>query len=130
MDLNELMKNPDSIKQLISVLEKLLPENSTSKNTEENIDEYHDPVRTKTGKSNFSRARPNKFESMSEKGMHKDDTEIDKKLSKHPPVARARDFQTIRVKCRVCGDEQDVSPSLVTSEVSRYKCNKCSVSAG
>lgn len=132
MDLNELMKNPDSIKQLISVLQQLLPTDADTKENQNQSDQenFHDPVRTKTGKKNFSQTRPNKFDAMSEKGMHKDDIEIDKKLSKHPPVARARDFETMRVRCRVCGKEEEVNPSLVTSEASRYKCNKCSISAG
>jgi len=128
MDLNELMKNPDQIKQLISVLQQLIPE---QKQQSEDTDEsFVNPIRTKDGKKNFSQKRPNKFESMSEKGMHKDDIEIDKKLSKHAPVARARDFETMRVKCRVCGKEEDVSPSLVNESSARYKCNNCSTSAG
>lgn len=127
MDLNELTKNPEQLKQLISVLQQLLPKSDNeNSNSEEN---FQNPIRTKGGKTNFSQSRPNKFENMMEKGMHKDDIEIDKKLSSHPPVARARDFQTIRVKCRVCGKEEEINPSL-SSETTRYKCNNCSTSAG
>lgn len=129
MDLNDLVKNPDQIKQLITVLQQLLPSESKPQNDDE-AEEFHNPIRTKGGKKNFSQGRPNKFESMMEKGMHKDDIEIDKKLSAHPPVARSRDFQTMKVKCRVCGREEDVNPSLLTSESSRFKCNNCSTSAG
>jgi transposase-like protein len=62
--------------------------------------------------------------------MHKEDVAIDKKLAKFPPVSRARQFEMVEVKCRVCGRTETVSPSLVFEGLERYKCNNCSTSAG
>lgn len=71
----------------------------------------------------------NKFLSMNESSMHKDDSAIDKKLSKYPPTQRARQFRFVDAKCRVCGKTEQVPPGLVES-INRYKCNKCSTSPG
>jgi hypothetical protein len=67
---------------------------------------------------------------MPELNMHKEDVAIDKKLAKFPPVSRARQFEMVDVKCRVCGRTETVSPSLVFEGLERYKCNNCSTSAG
>jgi transposase-like protein len=67
---------------------------------------------------------------MPERNMHKKDTIIDKKLWENLPVSdRTRQFQTVEVKCRSCGKTESVNPVLVDS-VERYKCNRCSTSAG
>lgn len=74
--------------------------------------------------------RPNLFDEMPERNMHKSDTAIDKKLSQHPPTPRSRKFSTIGVVCRICGKKENMAPSLVPEDVSRYKCNKCCGSQG
>ena len=74
--------------------------------------------------------RPNKFLEMPEFSMHKADTIIDQKLSVQPPTPRTRKFTPIKVRCRVCGKEEEINPSLLASEKERYKCNKCSAIAG
>lgn len=136
MDLNELIKDPEQIKGLIQALQAMLPKESDvsgSKNEEESDDtekeEFTAPLRTK-GSRRRSQKSKNKFMDMPEKDMHKDDIAIDKKLSKFPPVSRARSFEMIDVVCRVCGKKETVSPSLLFDTPNRYKCNNCSTSSG
>lgn len=74
--------------------------------------------------------RQNRFESMMESKLHKEDTAIDKKLAVNPPTPRLRKFRHIDVQCRVCGKKESISPSLLTDSADRYKCNKCSTSPG
>jgi hypothetical protein len=145
MDPKELLNNPEQIKNLISLLQSLLPnvaateEPSTTKRKKKAKSEtqkiepessgFNTNIRTKNKRS-FQPSNINKFEKMSEFSMHKDDHEVDKKLAKHPPVARTRDFEPISVICRVCGKTEIVNPSLVHEGQSRYKCNSCSTQAG
>lgn len=126
MDLNQITQNPEQIKQLITLLQSLLP---TDK--DEAIPVPQQVSETTTSKNNNSSHNKtnNKFLSMPEMNMHKEDTELDKKLAKHAPVARVREYDPVTVLCRVCGKKETISPSLIES-VSRYKCNKCSSSAG
>lgn len=132
MDLNNLAQNPEQIKQLIALLQTLLPgENSEGQTSPPKRDE-HITTSTKAEEpiSNSPR-RINKFVDMPEKNMHKEDCVIDQMLCKTPPVSRSRDFTPVQVKCRICGREESVSPSSLTSDSrSRYKCNRCSSSAG
>lgn len=122
MEINDLLKNPESIKQLISVLQSLLPnEEKTIKNPKNNI-------KTKKSTAKSKNSKENKFLSMAEKNMHKEDVEIDKLLSKRPPSARSRSFSYVDAICRTCGKKEKVNPTLV-HEMSRYKCNTCSTSA-
>lgn len=74
--------------------------------------------------------RPNLFDEMPERNMHKSDTAIDKKLNQHPPTPRSRKFSTVSVVCRICGKKENMAPSLVPEDISRYKCNKCCGSQG
>lgn len=71
----------------------------------------------------------NKFDSMPERNMFKEDIEIDKKLSVVEPCPRTRSFNTIEVSCRVCGKKENLNPVLV-HEPTRYKCNACAKSGG
>jgi len=142
MDLNDLIKNPDQIKSLIEVLQALLPKEkedvepivSTSKTKSKNSTRSTSTIKTRGGqkrrKSNNGDGL-NKFESMSEFGMHKEDSAIDKVLSKIPPVARTRDeAEPVDVVCRICGKKESVSPSLIFDSISRYKCNTCATQSG
>lgn len=145
MDPKELLNNPDQIKNLISLLQAMLPNEdiadkqeqkpTKTKSKKKKEDEtpaepaFNSRIKTKNKRS----AQPssvNKFEKMMEFNMHKDDKAIDEKLAKHPPVARTREFEPIMVRCRVCGKEEVVNPSLVHDSPSRYKCNNCSTQAG
>lgn len=114
----------DDIKQLIAILQRGLDNNDDDDNEEEIIEKPVAKKKTKTTKKN-----KNLFEQMPEKTMHKDDIAIDRKLQKLPPTQRARNFKQLTVKCRVCGREEKINPVLVES-TERYKCNKCSTSAG
>lgn len=146
MDPKELLNNPEQIKNLISLLQSMLPDTSdqtstTSKKSkkksvksqdqenEDSTSKFNTKIKTKNKRSPQP-STINKFEKMSEFSMHKDDREVDKKLAKHPPVARTRDFEPVSVICRICGKKEDVSPALVYEGPSRYKCNNCSTQAG
>lgn len=121
----------DDIKQLIAILQKgLVDSDDDSDDTEP-----EEVVESRPSKKSSNKPKPkkkksnNKFDNMSEKNMHKDDIEIDRKLRKFPPTSRTRNYKPIKVKCRVCSREENVNPSLVES-MERYKCNKCSTSSG
>lgn len=140
MDPKDLLKDPEQIKNLISVLQSLLSESNQETTTplikdkkekQTKIDEplFNNKIKTKNKRTTTSPS-VNKFEQMSEFRMHKDDSEVDKKLAKHPPVARNREFDPVSVVCRICGKKETVSPSLVHEGPSRYKCNNCSTQAG
>lgn len=114
----------DDIKQLIAILQKGLSDDSDDDSEEEDI---QPAVSNK--KTSKKKKYKNLFDNMNEAKMHKDDVEIDRKLSKLPPTQRARNYKPIKVKCRVCGRDEEVNPSIVES-IERFKCNKCATSAG
>ena len=117
----------DDIKALIAILQKGLMDNDDSEEEESR------PVAKKRKTSSPTKPKKkkttNKFNSMSEFNMCKEDIEIDKKIRKPPPSARNRPFDFIKVQCRVCGKSEKVAPSLVET-IERYKCNKCATGAG
>lgn len=140
MDPKDLLNNPEQIKSLIGLLQTLLSQTNESE-TPETINQESNPNKTTKRNSNIktkTRQRNktintdsiNEFEKMAEFRMHKEDAKIDQALSKHPPVARMRDFDPIDVTCRICGKKESVSPGLVFEGASRYKCNNCSTQAG
>ena len=131
MDLNELIKDPEQIKGLIQALQALLPQEAINNKEieEETQEEFTAPLRTKGSRRKMSKSK-NKFLDMPERNMHKDDVDIDKKLSKFPPVSRGRNFEMVDVVCRVCGKKETISPSLLFDTPNRYKCNNCSTSSG
>lgn len=108
----------EDIKQLIAILQRGLTDEGDEKTIKVN-------KKTVDKKSK----RTNLFEKMAESSMHKDDIEIDRKLRKFPPTERSRSYTPVTVRCRVCGKQENVNPSLIES-IERYKCNKCSTSAG
>ena len=55
--------------------------------------------------------------------------DLDKKLSRFNPTPRRDPVDLIKIRCRICGKEEEVSPALV-AEADRYKCNRCSISSG
>jgi len=123
----------DDIKQLIAILQKGLVSEDTNN---ENI-EPSKPKKThkKSALKNKSvkvveSYHDNQFLTMGVKDLHKEDSEIDKALRKFPPTPRTRQFKPIDVVCRSCGKRDKVSPSLIHESADRYKCNKCSSSAG
>jgi lysyl-tRNA synthetase class I len=116
----------DDIKQLIAILQKGLSDDDDSDSV---VEEPHIKRVKPQKKRTKNKKSKNLFENMSESNMHKDDIEIDKKLRKFPPTQRSRDYKPLKVRCRICGKEESTSPSIVES-TERYKCNKCSTSAG
>ena len=116
----------EDIMALIAILQKGLTDDEP-----ELLYQEESPPKTETKKKRSApESKLNKFDSMSEKNMHKQDTEIDKKLwGNNLPSDRGRPPSLINVKCRMCGKNENVSSSLVDS-VERYKCNKCSSSSG
>jgi len=128
MDLNKLMNdtNPEDLKKIIAILQAVVGSKDSDKQPE--------PPPTVIKSKNKKRQpldgnNHNKFLDMQEKNMHKEDTTFQQKVSKHPPVPRSRPFTPISVRCRVCGNMEEVNPRLVESP-DRYKCNNCSGSAG
>lgn len=122
--------NNEDIKQLIAILQRGLSEDtdsSTNEEVEEKITKK--ATRPKQPKGSKKTKFQNKFLDMAESRMHKDDIEIDRKLSKYPPTPRTRQFVPLSVVCRVCGRTEKVNPAIVESP-ERYKCNKCASSAG
>lgn len=124
MDLN--FNNPEQIKQLIAMLQQMLP----SDNNTDDESETESPIKTKSTRSDKTKNRKNKFLDMQEKNMHKEDIAIDKKLSITTPTPRNREFKPIDVRCRSCGRTEKVNPAIVPDSVDRYKCNRCSTTAG
>jgi ribosomal protein L31E len=118
----------DDIKQLIAILQKGLSDDTTDKSLSEEQEDVPKSGRT-NAKKNKAKKSKNKFDSMAEARMHKDDVEIDRKLRKLPPTQRSRNYKPLKVRCRVCNKEELTNPALVES-IERYKCNKCSTSAG
>lgn len=115
----------DDIKALIAILQKGLTD-------DEDIEVNPKPVKknsTKKASTNKKKKTLNKFDSMTEFSMCKEDVEIDRKIKKPPPSLRNRPFDFVSVQCRVCGKQDKVAPSMIES-IERYKCNKCATGAG
>lgn len=147
MDPNDILKNPEQIKVLISLLQGLVnqisPDNKTEdtpKNKSVAPTKSASIIKTKGGQKignnrsikskKIQIENINEFEKMAEFRMHKDDCAIDKKLCSNPPVARMREFDFVDVLCRVCGKKESVAPSLLYDAPARYKCNNCSTQSG
>ena len=132
----------NDFKQLLGLLQKLVEQSSSTKAVSETVEQPEESTEIsdednftvkKSKKQNVAskpkEKRPNKFLDMRESAMHKEDIEIDRKLSKFPPTQRTRQYQDVEVTCRVCGRKEKVHPALLESKT-RYKCNKCSTSPG
>ncbi len=133
MDLDNLKNNPEQIQLLISVLQSLLPTNnsgasSKKKATKPKNKNKTNNIRSKTRTLDIN--EENKFLTMGVKDLHKEDAAIDRALSKFPPTPRNRSFKPMSVTCRSCGKKESVNPVLIHDSPDRYKCNKCSSSAG
>jgi hypothetical protein len=136
-NINDLLKNPDQIKQMIGLLSALLEAaNADESSVEADIETEAKPKPRKSKEFNTKEAkkkkstRENKFLSMPEAAMYKEDPELAQKLYKQPPVARIRKLQMISVTCRVCGKQDKVQSSLLYGGMERFKCNKCSTTPG
>jgi hypothetical protein len=122
MELENL--DPKQINALISLLSSMLPKEEEEQEISESVIKSKSVKAHKKGKKSV-----NLFDKMNVTNLHKDDSEIDKKLLNKVPSPRMRDFSLIRVICRKCGKTEEVNPMLV-SDKTRYKCNQCSGTAG
>jgi hypothetical protein len=119
--------NNDDIKQLINILQRGLINDEPEITNQDAVGTSDTkPTRQKKKMAKKTTDSYNKFETMPEKNMHKDDTRIDKMLNKHSPTQRSREFNTIDVACRVCGRKETINSALAYDSGNRYKCNKCS----
>lgn len=123
----------DDIKQLIAILQRGLSSDSDEieqDNEEQPTQNVKSIKKSKTNRADKKEKRINKFDQMMERTMHKNDAQIDKLLNVHPPSIRTREFDPVRVQCRVCQRVEEVNPSLILDSPSRYKCNRCSGAPG
>lgn len=131
--MDQLPLSEDQIKQMIALLSTMLPQ-ETKTETSQHTDTIQKRTKKKTkrsfGKSKPSNTSGNLFDTMMESRMHKEDVEIDKKLSKNGPSPRLRKYSPIKVRCRVCGKSESINPSILTDSPERYKCNKCAKEPG
>ena len=125
--------SPAQIKQMIGMLKAMLPEDKEEavavKTDVSPLINPNTPIKDagpsyRTGKHN------NKFDEMMENKLHKQDTELQKKLSQYPPVPRNRSVSMVKATCRICGKSEEVSASLLYEGEARYKCNSCSKGSG
>lgn len=121
----------EQIKEMISLLQGMLTKDeSDGTNTTDTAKTSDSEYSLKTHNKKPRVSSVNKFDTMMESNLHKDDIEIDKKLAKYAPTPRLRKFQPITVVCRICGKKETISPALIHDNIERYKCNKCSQGAG
>lgn len=124
------LSNPEQIKQLIAMLQNLLPKEKETV-PKKSKPKASSKIKTKTRRlTNKEEQQTNLFLEMPEMGMHKSDTNIDKKLCRHPPTQRNRAYESIKIVCRVCGKSESINPMILPDSSDRYKCNKCSSSSG
>ena len=120
----------EDIKQLIAILQRGLADDLSESSPPEPKQQKKHSITKKIKKTKPSKpTRENKFLEMPEMNMHKDDCLFDQKVIVSPPTPRRSPFVPISVRCRICGKTESVDPSIIETP-DRYKCNKCSSSAG
>ena len=129
----------ETIEQIVDLLRSLVeddepqeetkPTNRKKKTAKKKTTTRKKPTTARTKTAPAKATSSNKFDSMPERNMFRDDVAIDKKLNVQPPSPRTRTFNTIDVSCRSCGKRESVNPALVHDHA-RYKCNTCSQSGG
>lgn len=127
--------SPAQIKQMIGMLKAMLPEDKEAEAVAEVKTDASPLINTNTpikdaGPSYRNGKHYNKFDDMMESKLHKQDTELQKKLSRYPPVPRNRSMSMVKATCRVCGKSEEVSATLLYEGEARYKCNSCSKGSG
>lgn len=139
MEINDILKDKETLKQLISALQTIVNDSDNEiSSSKEDTENNKITMNTKTRKKIFStnsgsnkkNVFVNKFDEMAEKNMHKGDIEIDKLLHQHPKTPRTRKQKKVDVVCRVCGAKETIPSSLLVDTKDRYKCNSCSSKAG
>ena len=136
----DILKNPEQIKQLIGILSSLLPTDDLDKETEAEPKKpktRRKPAQTKKTTTNKSTRfkkdttqHTNKFVDMPESQMFRENPDVSQKLYQQPPMKRRPRKNKINVTCRICGKREEISSGLLYGDVDRYKCNKCCSNAG
>lgn len=126
--------NNEDIKQLIAILQRGLTD-SDDEDTESEPVKKQKTTKKSANIKNIDKVdnkskQINKFDTMMERDMHKNDSKIDQLLSVHPPTTRSREFEPVKVQCRVCQRVEEINPNLVFDSPGRYKCNRCSGAPG
>lgn len=120
--------NPEQIKQMIEMLKAMLPPADDAA-TEEDTQPTPKATKQETKKS-AKKQFVNKFDTMQEARLHKEDIAVDKALSVYAPTPRTRQFDPVDVTCRVCGRKETINPAILHEAPNRFKCNNCSRSPG
>lgn len=139
---NKLPQDPEQIQQMIDLLQTMLDAQETGDDPEPEVQpktRRKKVAKKTTKKKTTTRKRTskikeedssNKFLSMNEFNMYKENPEVAKKLYNQPPMRRRPTKNLVDVTCRVCGKREKVSSSLLYNGTERYKCNKCASSPG
>jgi len=118
----------EDIMALIAILQKGLTDDEP-----ELLYEEEAPIKTRTQKKRSvpkTKTKPNRFDEMSERDMHKSDSKVDKLLwGDNKPSARRQESGLVEARCRVCGKTEKVNGALAELG-ERYKCNKCATTSG
>lgn len=125
---DDFLKNPEQLKQMIGLLSSML-EQAETQDTEDTQSVDNSALKNKRSKKPQG-STINKFDQMPEASMYKENPKIVEKLYSKAPIKRRPKKSLVKVKCRICGKEENISSSLIHGGVDRYKCNKCSSSAG
>lgn len=129
-----LLNDPEQIKLMITMLSQMLEQTQNKDESEQPANDMAEPTNNIQSKSKSQvknkKSQHNKFLDMPEFNMDKEDPELASKLYQHPPTSRNRKSQQSYVSCRICGKREKVSASILYGGADRYKCNKCSGSAG
>lgn len=121
----------EDIMALIAILQKGLTDEPKEKTKTTKADNKVVKPKTKKKRGKVeAESGVNKFVSMGFDRLHKEDCEIDRKLSQSPRTPRREKFEFIDVICRSCGKKEQINPALLYDSADRYKCNKCSTSPG
>ena len=140
---NKLPQDPEQIQQMIDLLQTMLEAQETEDDSEPEVKpktrRKKVSKKTATKKKTTTRKRTskikeedsdNKFLSMNEFNMYRENPEVAKKLYNQPPMRRRPTKSLVDVTCRVCGKREKVSSALLYNGTERYKCNKCASSPG
>lgn len=117
----------EDIKQLISILQRGLDDSGDKDSDSEETPKNNIKTKKSKAKKNSSK---NKFLEFGFDKLHKEDIAIDKILNQKPRTPRRKTLKQVDVRCRVCGKQEKINPSLLYESPDRYKCNKCCSSPG
>lgn len=141
---NKLPQDPEQLQQMIDLLQTMLDAQEIGDDSEPGVETKGSRRKTANKKSTIKKKTTtrkrtsvaqkekdnNRFLSMNEFNMYKENPNTAKKLYNQPPMQRRSGKNLVDVVCRTCGKREKVSSALLYNGVERYKCNKCSTSPG